>query len=366
VFRGEGIAVVYGAAVTDAKVTRSNSLKFLIDDVGSNRVLVVQGAQAAWRAWGSPPSPLVALASAAIVSAVPIIVELFLLLVDSGQALRTPQAVAWLIALSGLDTITLLLGWRTWSLFSRAGPSIDDLLVTCTGRDQLAAWLAAALSVKRQIAWSVLVAAAALILLRLTQPAVEANLEMSLVSYVAVAWTGAIGGNSIYWLIALSEFGRQVLLRRDLNLVWHSPASTPAIAELSDTFGFLTMAGLVMFIALELLNYAASQYGASNVLSALSKLFPVGAGIAILSAGLMPHFWLYQTVREARRSTLRVLRSLTGDEPPDTPDSLARLQGSIELYRLVETSPGLPFSTASMVQYGAAVLGTILAFFLGS
>jgi hypothetical protein len=358
------VLVEIGVTMTESEVAQPTVLRSVIDG-GFDRVLVVRAARAAWREPEWPESPLVAVASAAVVASVPIFVELVLLAADSGLALRTLRAQAWVVALSGFDTLALVLGWRTWTLLSRAGTSIDDLLATCTGRDQLTAWLAAALSARRQLVFAALSAAAALILLGLTQPAIEARLEMGPVSYVTMAWAGLIGGNCFYWLVTLSEFGRRVLGRRDLNLVWHSPSSTPAIAQLSDMFGFLTLVVLIVFVAMELFNYAASRYGSSAVLSVLSDVFPVGFAVAALLAGLMPHFFLYRTVRDARRSTLRALLPLTGDRPPSTPDAAALLHERIELYRLVETSPGLPFSTASMVQFAAAVLGTLLAFFLG-
>jgi hypothetical protein len=356
--------VEIGVTMTESEVAQPTVLRSIIDG-GFDRVLVVRAARVAWRGPDWPESPLVAVASAAVVAGVPIVVELVLLLADSGLALRTPQALAWVVALSGFDTMALVLGWRTWILFSRAGPSIDDLLRTCTGHDRLTAWLTAALSARRQLFFAVLSAAGALVLLGLTQPAIGAKLEMGLVSYVTVAWAALIGGNCFYWLITLSEFGRRVLGRRDLNLVWHSPSSTPAIAQLSDMFGFLTLIVLIMFVAMELFNYAASRYGSSAVLSILSDVFPVGFAVAALLAGLMPHFFLYRRIRDARRSTLRALLPLTGDGPPSTPEAAALVHERIELYRLVETSPGLPFSTASMVQFAAAVLGTLLAFFLG-
>jgi hypothetical protein len=91
---------------------------------------------------------------------------------------------------------------------------------------------------------------------------------------------------------------------------------------------------------------------------------PVFASAGALLAGILPHAWLYLAVRDARRSALDRLRPLIDNEPPGTEEKVERLHERIELYRLVETSPGLPFNAASMVQYAAAVLGTLLAFVL--
>jgi hypothetical protein len=67
----------------------------------------------------------------------------------------------------------------------------------------------------------------------------------------------------------------------------------------------------------------------------------------------------------ARRATLACLRELVAPTPPANRQDVDRYAATIELYRLVEMSPGLPFNTTAMVQYGAAVLGTLLAYLLG-
>jgi hypothetical protein len=226
-------------------------------------------------------------------------------------------------------------------------------------------WFNDYLSVGRQLVVSSLFAVVACVLLRMTHPSIVGQLEMGLMSYVAVAWTGVVGANCAYWIIVLSDLARRILRMKDLRLVWHSPASTAGLALLSGAFGFTTLATLVAMAGVEVLALGASTYGDSPVLSALTTVIPIIAGCLSLAAGIMPHWWLYRAVRDARRASLAVLLPFTGDDPLTSVDSAQPARSTVDLYRLVETSPGLPFSTGAIVQYAAAVLGTLVAYFLG-
>lgn len=331
---------------------------------GYSTALAVALARVGWRARSWPRKPVRAAASAAPIALVPALTEIVLLVVQPAYALRTVQAIGWVVSLAVVNLFALLAGWRIWALFDRAAAPTAEMLATAAERDRIVTWLAAVLSRPRQITVSLLFAGTACTLLGLTHSAIQARLELGVISYLSVAWSGFICGNCIYWAFALSQFGRLALRRRDLDLVWHSPASTPAIMRLSEMYGALTLFILLAFLALQFLNLRASRYGESPVLTALSTVIPIGAAISSLATGLIPHLWLYATVREARSAALAVLRINTGGAPPASPGEAAQRQAYVELYRLVETSPGLPFSTASMVQYGAAILGTLLAYLL--
>lgn len=331
-------------------------------NAGFAKVLTVRATR--WGRGRTPPRFRNAVRSACLVASLPLLLELGFVAIVPGAALHTVRAVTWVVAMSGLDLFAIMLGWRTWTLLGRAGPKIDDLLENAGDRVVLATWFRGALSVGRQLVCSAASAVGACVLLRLTAPAIAQNLEIGPVSYCAVALTGLIAGNCLYWLVVMSEFSRRLLRRPGLAVVWHSPASTPGLSLLSDAFASLTVAVLVAFLAAEILTLHALSYGHSTVLTVISNIMPVLAGVGALIAGILPHIWLYLAVRDARRSALDKLRPLIDNEPPVTGENAEQLHARIELYRLVETSPGLPFNAASMVQYAAAVLGTLLAFFL--
>jgi hypothetical protein len=313
------------------------------------------------------PGPIRAALAALPAGSWPLVLELGLYLFARPYALVTVDAMSWVAALAVINISVLAVVRRIWSMMHRAGPSIDELVARSARRDQLTKWLWRSLGPGRQILLSLLMAAGASTLLALAEPAISDQLEIGPVSYVAVAWTAFIAGNAAYLVLVMAGLGYRLLRLRDLNLVWHSPASTPGIAQLSSTYTYGTGAILILAIAVEILALRVSTYGDSVVLNTVSIVLPVAAAVVALSFGVLPHWWLYLAVRDARREALSQL-SRPGPVP-HTPAGIAEAQARISLYRMVESSPGLPFSTGSMVQYAAAVIstlvGTVLAIVLG-
>jgi hypothetical protein len=344
------------AVPTQRAATRPELTEVLT--TGFHRVLTLRLARLAYRPrrW---PGVVVGAASASIAASWPLLLELVLYFTARRYALVSLEAIGWVVATVLVNIAALVVTWRSWAMLHEAGPSVDELLASSTGRARLAGWLAAQLGGWRQLAVSLLAAGGACAMLGLAQSAIQAQLEIGPVSYVAVAWTAFIGGNDAYWLIAVSRLGRRILRRRDLALVWHSPASTPGIVRLSTGYTFGTAAILLLAIGIELLALQVSRYGDSVVLRTASITFPVLAAAAALIFGVLPHWWLYQAVRDARREVLRHLCPPVA-VPPATPAEIAEAQARVSLYSMVESSPGLPFSTGSMVQYTAAVVSTLV------
>lgn len=295
----------------------------------------------------------------------PLALELLLLIALPGFALHTLRAVLWVIAFAVMNMVGLSCSGHCWRLLERAAPSLDELVAPSAGRQGIANWFARASTSGWQVLSSVIFSILACLALRLIAPSIKGELEIGLLSYVSVGWTAAIFGNCVYWLVIVPELARRILRLPDLNWVWHSPASTPGVAQLSSVFGFSTIMALVVAVGAQLLALHASRYGDSGVLSASSTIFPIAGGMLALIVGILPHWWLYLAVRDARRAALRKLRGLTGRMTPESAQDAQAVQSHVELYRLVESSQGLPFTTTAMVQYGAAILGTMLAFFLG-
>jgi hypothetical protein len=332
---------------------------------GFDRVLVLIFARLAWRWRRWPKSMVGVISSAALAASWPLVLELILLLLMPGVALHTRRAITWLVAISALDTLEMLCAWRAWDLWIKAIPSMDDLISGCTGIDRILQWYTKMLSTPRQLAVSIAFAASGDVFLWAISPVIRPHLEIGLVSYLSVAWTCAVGANGIYWLIINPELTRRILSLDNLHMIWHSPANTPAIIKLSRGYGFITIVVLGASLSTEFLAFQLSSYRKDSLLSALTIFVPVLAGVLALIVGLAPHLWLYVVVRNVRNKALLAVERLIGERPPGTRRTAEQIRGHIELYRLIEQSPGLPFSTVAMVQYAAAVLGSLVAYFLG-
>lgn len=334
-------------------------------EAGFERVLLLLVARLGWRFRWWPKSVTGAFCSALLAASWLLVLELLLLRTVPGAALHTRLAILWLVAVSALDALTMLCAWRTWDLWVKAAPSMDELSYGCDNKENILQWYAKTLAITPQLIASAAFAACGTIFLFLVSHTLSKKLEVTPLSYLGVAWTCALGANAIYWLIVNPEMTRRILRLQRLHLIWHSPASTPAIIKLSRGYGFCTSAVLVAALSTEFLALQISSYGTDGLLSALTIFVPSLTGAIALFVGLAPHFWLYGAVRNARQVTLSRLEVLIGKEPPSTRKAAERVHQHVELYRLVERSPGLPFSTAAMVQYAAAVLGSLVAYFLG-
>lgn len=329
-----------------------------------DKVISLQLARAAWRLKRWPKTKLGALTSVALAASLPLFLNVLALATVPNYALRTWQAVAWLAALAFLDALAMLSAWYAFGLWVKAAPSLEDLISGCAGIEGTLRWYVKASSRSRQYFVSAIFAAGAGIFLSAVQPALKIKLEIGPISYISVAWTAAIGANMGYWIIVNPEFIRRLLRLKQLNLIWHSPASTLVIVKLSRGFAFTAIAMLGAALTTELLAFRISHYNKSAALYGMTIFVPVLAGLFTLVVGLMPHWWLYAVVRDARRASLEALQRLIGNRPPNSPRAADHEQGLVELYRLVEESPGLSFSTVAMVQYAAAVLGSLVAYFL--
>ena len=302
--------------------------------------------------------------SAFLSAFLPMWFELVIIVGFPRYALHTVRALVWVLALSALSMFGLLSAWHSWVRFAYSSKELDMLVSGATKRSELAQTLERALSVRRQLAFCILGAGASSTVFWLVQPYVEAKLEIGFISYVSMFWSTFLGSNCAYWIIFFVGFARRVLVPGEVHLIWHSPASTPGIAALSRGFAFSTAATLVAFATIEYLAVRVSSYGNGEALQVVINVVPLVGGLGFLALGVVPHWLLFVSVRHARMSALRTLVPLTGTSMPTTAKGIERRLAIVDLYRLIESSPGLPFSTSAMVQYVAALLGAVAAFII--
>jgi hypothetical protein len=348
--------------------TPSPAIAGLIES-GFRKVFVIRIARIAVPRRTLWPGLFGAAGSAALAASIPLVAELALKIAYPRLALHTMEAIGWVAALAIMTWSALLVGWYCLLTLNQGGEDIEQIL-SGTGDFQSAVsrWLRRSFRPIRQLTVASTVSACSCALLYLVEPVISKRVEISPVSYISVGWTGFLGGNGILWLIILTRLSRRIMRRENLNLTWYSPASTPAIILFSRVHTFGAIAILVAGLIMEMLALRVSAYGANLTLNILAISIPIIAVIGSFLFGGLPHWWLYHAVREARQRSLRALRPRSV-KPPDSSTELAEAQGWVSLYTIVESSPGLPFSTGWAVQYAAAVLstaiGTLLAIFFG-
>jgi hypothetical protein len=75
--------------------------------------------------------------------------------------------------------------------------------------------------------------------------------------------------------------------------------------------------------------------------------------------------WVWLAMVRHKRATLEIIDK----QMPSLGSGVSVRNPAVEklvvIYQSVATAPALPFSTSAMVQYGAALSGSIVAFFVG-
>jgi len=284
-----------------------------------------------------------------------------------GWALRAALEYAWLCAFGGISVLALGAAWQGWRLLHSAGMSIDDLIEASSSRDALLAWWSGRLDLRPQLVASLAGAVGSVALLRVLTPEVATHLRINVVSYLSVGWAGAVCGAALYWCLILTFLAWRIFVLDDLALVWHSPASGAAVRRLSMGYAFASAAVLMASVAAELLALKIPNRAESRLVGAVSLAFPFSPFVAVsltFAVGLLPHFWLRRAVVRRRDRSLVTISKLLPSDPPSDLAGLGEVSLGLEAYRRVETAPLLPFSTTTMVEYAAALLGSLAAFLL--
>jgi hypothetical protein len=114
------------------------------------------------------------------------------------------------------------------------------------------------------------------------------DMDISLISYLCIAWTFLVGGIDAYWLFTAPALPRLLYCRESMRLRWQDPASTPGVVLLVDGFGvsaLLLLAGAAVIVLL-----AFWLPGFSNVTALKSVLdgFFVLLAYCVLGLGSTP------------------------------------------------------------------------------
>jgi len=299
------------------------------------------------------------------VAAWPFWLNLVLFLVERPFAVTSPTSLALLAGLAALDALMLFAAWSAWTVCHRRSRLIDRTLKTQSDREVIARSILRRISHWRQAAPPCLAVAFGLLFLYFSSKQLKTGMgiDISFTSYVCVAWTSFLGGNVTYWLFTVPSLPRLLYLCPSLTLRWQDPASTPAIRLLADGFGvsaLFLLAGTATVLAIAVWLPGFSDVTALRVL--LDGFFLL---FTILSfrVGLYTYAWMYAMVKREKQ---RALDAIERAMPPLSRLSEKKIREAatawVPLYSSISSARDLPFSTAAVVQYTAALLGAVLTF----
>lgn len=299
----------------------------------------------------------------AAAAAWPLLLNLLLLLILPSLALTQGRAILWLSAFSLYNYLVFMSAYVTWTFIGNRAVLVDDLLLDLSERQAVAEWLDTWLDQRRQCALPVFGAVASLAFLGAIQERMFNQVPFGVATYAMAAWTSFLGGNVFYWLWVAPGLARRLHGCTRLDMRWPAPATTPAVRLLADGFGVAALFLFMGSISIVTLSLLVSRVELLIVTIVLAVLY-IAAIVTIIRVTIVPFIHLYDMIRRHKAESLAHLALLL--PPQEALRSRDRLDpeivGVAELYRLVSDASNLPFSTAALIQYGAAVLGSVVAF----
>jgi hypothetical protein len=182
------------------------------------------------------------------------------------------------------------------------------------------------------------------------------------------AWTMFFLGNVSYWLIVPPLMVIRMRKCSDLALRWNDPARTPGIRTLSEGYAYPAL-----FLALGAL--AVTLPGLLGNAPLLGTYQPYLYGILLalsLWVGALTQLVIFVIIRRYR---LRLLDTLAGAESYRLSEGhVAEIFERVRIteaapitlaaYNSIAGAPGLPYGTSLIVQYAAALVGSLVGFLL--
>lgn len=301
------------------------------------------------------PRPVAA--AVVVASQWPTLLNELLNVVAPSQGVATATSRMWLLICGALCALMLVSAGSGWRRVSAAGDLIHEMVAESPGRVVIIEhWLRRSLSPARQVGMCLLAAALSVMLLIGVRPALLPDIPVGPACYLMVGWLGFLGGNVMYWLCVMGGLPRRIRRCRPVTLVRHDPAMTPGLIALCDGYIFVASAMSLGILVTEITALMLPNRTDSELLRNVVLFFPVFAGLIALWAAIQPFLPIYLLAREVKREMLLDLSAEVAASGPQTHNRM------LELYFHIRSASLLPINTATVVQYGAAIVGVVGGF----
>lgn len=303
--------------------------------------------------WTAVPSVLLA-------AGWPALLDIAIRRISPHNALNGASALPGLGILTMTNFLMLAAAWLGWRMFINAVPEIDQLIELPVEKIELRTWIRRRLGPFKQLVGCAIFVATVVTVREFD----STSSHVSLLSQIVVGWSVAIGTNTLYWIVTWAEGPVRLYRCTSLKLNWYDAARTPGMRCLQRIYSFIAMALGVGVLAAEGFSLlVADKYG-----SALPPTFwaflPVALAALALYAGAGPFFFLFLIIRREREAVLRRIgRQLDRftSEQLDQPS----VKSFLDSYSHVSAMSTWPLTSATVAEYVAAVVGSLLAYALG-
>lgn len=150
--------------------------------------------------------------------------------------------------------------------------------------------------------------------------ALQSRLDLGVISYVQLAFTGALGASVAYFGAAALDLCRELVHLNNCHrfkIRWWAPARTVSIERLSSLYriGFAwTFIGALLFSPPVVWAYLTGHKSVIFLIAVLVAL--MGTFLIVLGIGWLPHYWLSQIIHKEKRKIIDKLASRVEMLPP--------------------------------------------------
>jgi hypothetical protein len=330
---------------------------------GRTRALAVVLARLIAVAPRRPIGSATAVLSVVLMGAWPFLIALAVAGWPDANPLRGTTGLLFSAATSAICVIMLASAWTAWRWTTSLAESISDLLAISPDRDRFATWLTSRFHLPAQLAAGAVGAVLATGFGYAVSHQLTDSVAVSAWMYLIVAWTGAIGGNVVYWLYTLAEIPPRLHRSRELQMTWIDPAHTPAVVQLCRVSNRVAASvGLgVILIELGLLAVTSDEPG--RLMKMFVFGFPIFAVVTALYVGVQPYITLSHLVRHHIDHIVDPLMAQMAHPPRDLllHDDL---DGAFRAYSHFRALRRLPVKTTSVLQYVTGIVASLVVYLI--
>lgn len=274
------------------------------------------------------------------------------------------RRAALLILLGSINAGMFAAAALAWRYALTRASTIDDLLRPCPDREAVPGIIHRAVEQRWQVAVATLVALLPWVvpILAATPPWSE---PASFVLVVNLTWTMFLLGNVSYWLVVPPVMVLRIRSWQTLAIRWNDPARTPGVRTFSEGYAYAALFLALAALAVTLPGALGTPLFGPYLPFLYALLIALSAWVGVVTQaaiyGLVRRYRLRLLDELARGSDFVVPENRTGEIAnrigPDT-------SGALAVYGSIASAPGLPYGTALVVQYVAALVGSFAGLLL--
>lgn len=308
----------------------------------------------------------VRISTCAAISAPPLAVYFIAALFGPNAALMQPREIGWTVALVATTFVMSLAANAAWTYVDRRGEMIDGVF-NRNAKTRIQSWFTRSYKAWKQWVTISVSVVAAIVFLIAFRSQIEVEVSLPFASYFTVAWTTWVGANCLYWMVVAPTVIRAMSESRALKLYWFDPATTPGLRMLAKGVSWAGVCLALGSLAIFALGFIAPETVRVKAVSILLLAIAAVAVILLIQSSVVPLIYIVKMAERRKFATLKRIESRINPMKRNQADlGLTDDQVKlIELYRLTSEASIVPFSTGSLLQYGAVVAGGLLAPIVG-